>query len=149
MDRSELTIELVDEPIVVGDFDARLNDPNAGSHGWFLGTTRRTTVIQNETTLTSTLFYEANKSMALAELTQIAVQSVSQFGLLRVVLVHRLGEVPVGQASVLVGCCSPHRRQTFEAIAWIMDRLKSDVPIWKREQDDDGHTAWVHPGISH
>jgi molybdopterin synthase catalytic subunit len=60
-------------------------------------------------------------------------------------IVHRLGEVPVGQVSVVVGCSSAHRVATFQALPWIMDELKRDVPIWKRELYTDGTTEWVHP----
>ena len=144
---NRVTVELVNEPIVVGQYESKLCDPDVGAHGWFLGVTRRTTITEEETTTTETLFYEAKESMAMTGLREIAQQSIAQFGLFHVVLIHRLGEVPIGQASVLVGCCSPHRRQTFEAIPWIMDRLKSDVPIWKREHYLDGQTAWVHPGL--
>lgn len=141
-------VDLVTEPIVLGDYESRLNDPDVGSHGWFLGVTRRTTVVDQQTTTTSTLHYEAKRSMAIAQLLQIAEQAKSRFGLTAVVLIHRLGEVPVGQSSVLVGCSSPHRRQTFDAMPWIMDRLKRDVPIWKKEEHEDGQTQWVHPGLN-
>ncbi len=83
--------------------------------------------------------------MAIRELEKLAAQAIHKFSLTKLVIVHRLGEVPVGQASVVVGCSSPHRPATFAALPWIMDVLKRDVPIWKRELYTDGTTEWVHP----
>ena len=140
-------IELTTDPIAIDRYADRLDDPDVGSHGWFVGTTRRTTSTGDRTTITETLDYHANESMAQVQLRDLATSAKQQFALTHVVIVHRLGNVPVGSASVLVGCSSPHRRQTFDALPWIMDTLKRDVPIWKRETDDDGDRHWVHPGL--
>ena len=83
--------------------------------------------------------------MALSELHQLAMRAVEKFGLAKLVIVHRLGDVPVGEASVVVGCSSPHRPATFEALPWVMNLLKRDVPIWKCERYEDQTTQWVHP----
>ncbi len=83
--------------------------------------------------------------MATRELEKLAAAAIKKFSLFQVVIVHRIGEVPVGEASVVVGCSSGHRPETFEALAWIMNTLKKEVPIWKREQYVDGSTEWVHP----
>ena len=65
-----------------------------------------------------------------------------------VVLVHRLGTVPVGEASVLVGCSSAHRPESFSALPWIMEVLKRDVPVWKQDLDVNGAANWIHPAES-
>jgi molybdopterin synthase catalytic subunit len=62
------------------------------------------------------------------------------------VLIHRLGYVALGEASVLVAVSTPHRRDAFEAAAWLMDAIKGEVPIWKQEHWADGRCDWVHPG---
>jgi molybdopterin synthase catalytic subunit len=62
--------------------------------------------------------------------------------------VHRLGRVDLGEASVLVAVGTPHRRDAFEAAAWLMDQIKQDVPIWKQENWSDGAQAWIHPGAN-
>lgn len=94
---------------------------------------------------TESLYYEAHRSMALKELRRIAGEAVEHFGVAGVVIVHRLGHVSVRQMSVAVGCGSAHRRPAIEAVAWIMDAIKRDVPIWKRETFADGRVEWVHP----
>jgi molybdopterin synthase catalytic subunit len=95
--------------------------------------------------MTSYLSYEAHVPMAERELRRLAEEAVERFHLMRIVIVHRLGEVPIGDASVVVGCSSAHRRETFDALQWIMDTLKQRVPIWKQERYADGTTEWVHP----
>lgn len=138
-------VDVVDRPIEIADFAEKLADPDVGAHGWFAGVTRRTTVTENRVATTTTLYYEAQLKMAIAELTRIATLAASEHSLCGVVIVHRIGEVPIGQASVLVGCCSAHRRNTFAALPWVMDELKRSVPIWKKEIFVDGTTEWVHP----
>lgn len=139
--QDSIWIELVDIRIDVESLRAKIADPDVGAIGWFEGVTRRTT----DTRVTERLSYEAHRPMAIAELEKLAIRAVDKFSLHRCVIVHRLGEVPVSEASVVVGCSSPHRPATFEALAWIMDVLKKDVPIWKRELYVDGNTEWVHP----
>jgi molybdopterin synthase catalytic subunit len=134
-------IELTDLPIDLVSLQAKLNDPDVGAHGWFLGVTRRTT----NDRVTKLLSYEAHRPMATRQLTDLGNQAMERFRLRHVVIVHRLGEVPVGDASVAVGCSSSHRVDTFAALPWIMDTLKQHIPIWKRETFVDGTTEWVHP----
>ncbi len=138
---SRLQIELVDDRIAVRSWIDDASDPDVGAIAWFLGVTRRNTGDR----VTDTLFYEAHRPMAKKGLEVLANLACEQFDLRRVVIIHRLGEVPVGQASVLVGCSSPHRKDSFDALAWMMDELKRVVPIWKRECYADGTTEWVHP----
>lgn len=143
-------IDLVDHPIDLPSLFCRLEDPDVGAHGWFIGVTRRTTRAASTTgetdaRITQTLSYQAHHEMARRELLKLAVVAVEKFGLTKITLVHRLGEVPIGEASVVVGCSSPHRPATFEALPWVMDVLKRDVPIWKREQYADQTSEWVHP----
>ena len=85
--------------------------------------------------------------MAMRELKKLAEAAVKEFSLLRLLIVHRLGEVPISEASVVIGCSSRHRPETFAALEWIMNQLKKDVPIWKREIYCDGTEEWVHPGL--
>ena len=137
-------IELVDGPIQVEALRDRIDHPDAGAQGWFVGVTRRTT----GDLITETLHYEAHHSMANRELLKLARDAVKKFSLLRLVIVHRLGEVPIAEASVVIGCSSSHRPETFAALEWIMNQLKQDVPIWKREFYSDGTEEWVHPDVN-
>ncbi len=138
-------VELVDSLIDADRYADLLTDPDVGAINWFHGVTRRKTVIGDVTRITEHLSYTAHRSMAVTELEKLAAAVAEEFSLAAVVIVHRLGEVPIGQASILVGCSSAHRRDCFAATAAIMDRVKADVPIWKRETFVGGERAWVHP----
>lgn len=74
-----------------------------------------------------------------------------QFSLHGCGIIHRLGMVEVGEESVAIAVASAHRSEAFSAVAWLMDRIKASVPIWKREQFADGTWQWIHgterPGI--
>ena len=139
-------VELVDDAIDMSRLLGLVADPDVGAHGWFCGVTRKTTrKTSDQPKITSLLSYEAHRPMAVSELQALARKSIEKFGLTFVVIVHRLGVVPIGEASVVVGCSSPHRDATFDALRWIMQTLKREVPIWKQETFADGSTEWVHP----
>ncbi len=141
MSDDQIWVELVEAPIDQESLREKVADPDVGAHGWFVGVTRRTTGDR----VTDSLAYQAHPPMAIRELEKLAKEAIEKYSLCRIVIVHRLGEVPVGEASVVVGCSSGHRPQTFQALAWIMDTLKREVPIWKQETYVDGTTEWVHP----
>ncbi len=86
------------------------------------------------------LSYEAYHEMAEAVLRDLALRAVEDFGCLAVRLHHALGEVPIGEASVLVQVACGHRQKAFEACRFLIDRLKTDAPIWKRERWERGET---------
>jgi molybdopterin synthase catalytic subunit len=144
VNHEDIYIELVDQPIDIASLLEKVADADVGAHGWFVGVTRRTTGDRT----TDSLSYEAHRPMAIVSLEKLAAAAIKKFSLCRLVIMHRLGEVPVGEASVVVGCSSAHRRQTFEALAWVMDTLKRETPIWKRETYADGSTEWVHPNVN-
>jgi molybdopterin synthase catalytic subunit len=141
-----IRVELIHTPIEIADWSDALQDLDTGAHAWFAGVTRRKTkTASGATRLTRTLHYEAHQTMAVMQLRRLADQVKEMHSLAAVVIVHRLGEVPLGQASVLVGCSSAHRSDAFAALPWIMDQLKADVPIWKRETFEDESSEWIHP----
>jgi molybdopterin synthase catalytic subunit len=81
--------------------------------------------------------------MALAALAGIERDACERFGLFSCAIVHRLGEVPPAEASVVVVVASAHRGPAFDACRWAMDELKRSVPIWKKERFADGGEEWV------
>jgi molybdopterin synthase catalytic subunit len=88
------------------------------------------------------LAYETHEPMALAVLGQIADEIADRFGVERVAIVHRAGEVPLGEVSVAVVAVSPHREAAFEAARYAIDETKARAPIWKAERFADGH-VWI------
>ncbi|MGH9583034.1 MAG: molybdenum cofactor biosynthesis protein, partial [Bryobacteraceae bacterium] len=101
-------------------------------------------VVRNNTKERPTRYleYECYEEMALRQMTRIGREIAGQFGLGRIGIVHRLGRLRIGKASVAVVATAPHRRPAFEAALAAIDRLKREVPIWKKEFFEDG-AVWV------
>ena len=138
---TRIEAQLVDGQIDLPPLWQALADEDAGAHVVFVGRTRRRTGGR----VTEQLAYEAFRPMALEQLQRLLGEAASRWDLATALVVHRLGRVPVGEASVAVAVSSPHRGDSLQAVAWIMDQLKQRVPIWKREHFDDGTTQWIHP----
>ena len=86
--------------------------------------------------------YSAYRSMAETVLERIVDDLEAGAERLRVAIVHRIGEVPVGEASVVIAAASPHRAEAYEASRLALERLKREAPIWKREHYADGEATW-------
>ena len=86
--------------------------------------------------------------MAVKEIEKLASQAAEQWPLLAIAITHRLGHLEVGEASVAIAVSAPHRGEAFTAGQWLIDTLKQQVPIWKKENWADGQSDWVHPGLT-
>jgi molybdopterin synthase catalytic subunit len=135
-------IALTEQTIDTTQVLAEVHSPLAGATVLFLGTTRAET----EGRQTVALDYEAYRTMAMKTMSELEMRARQQWTITEVAIVHRLGHVPVGETSVAIAVSSPHRQAAFSAGQWLIDTLKSTVPIWKREQWSDGTEEWVHPG---
>ena len=131
--------ELVRAPIDLDAVLARARRPDCGAVALFLGTTRD----HHDGRRVTRLSYEAYESMALAALATLEKRTLEQFAVATCSIVHRLGEVPLGEASVAVAVGAAHRGPAFEACRWAMDELKRGVPIWKKEFFAEGGEGWV------
>lgn len=89
------------------------------------------------------LEYEAYDSLAEKELRRIAEQAIERFGLRYVRAVHRKGALAIGDTAVMIQVLSRHRREAFDGCRFMIDQLKSRVPIWKKEFYDDGSSVWT------
>jgi molybdopterin synthase catalytic subunit len=137
-------IQLTEQPIELQSLIDLACQPEAGAVVAFVGITRAVTGDKR----TERLAYEAYRDMAEAKLAELEAAARTRWPLVECVLVHRLGEVPVSEASVAVITSSPHRQGAFESAEWLIDTLKRDVPIWKQEHYESGETEWVHPGAT-
>jgi molybdopterin synthase catalytic subunit len=131
-------IELTRQPIDVPEVLRR-----SGAVVLFLGTTREFTGSRQ----TSSLDYQGYPEMATRKLTELEQRARRQWPLLEVAVVHRLGHLEVGEASVAIAVSSAHREDAFQAGKWLIDTIKKVVPIWKKENWADGTSQWVHPGV--
>lgn len=134
-------IRLTSDAIDVSPLLAAAQQTAAGAVVVFLGITREFTGDRQ----TVALDYEAYPEMAERELAKLETEARRRWPLVECCLVHRLGHVPLSEASVAVVVSAPHRADAFEAARWLIDELKQSVPIWKRERWADGSEEWVHP----
>ncbi len=135
-------IKLVRESIDYHALTESVRRHNCGAVVTFLGTVRDLTGDK----VTVALDYEAYPAMAEKKMAEIERETREKWPVEDIALVHRLGHMDVGEISVAVAVSCPHRAQAFEACRYAIDRLKEIVPIWKKENWDDGSTEWVHPG---
>ena len=126
------------EAIGSQEFARQLQRPEDGAVVVFEG------VVRNNTKERRTLYleYECYEEMALEKMAQIGQEIVDEYAIGRLGIIHRLGRLEVGEASVAIVATAPHRRPAFEAALKAIDRLKREVPIWKKEFFADGE-VWV------
>jgi molybdopterin synthase catalytic subunit len=129
------------EPLDVAADVAAVADPHAGGIAVFLGTTRAEDAAGGRRLVA--LDYEAYPEMAGAQLLDLAERARRRWPVTRLVLRHRVGRVPLAEPSVLVAVATPHRAEAFEACRWLIDTLKSEAAIWKKEVWTDGSGRWV------
>lgn len=135
-------VELTHEPIDTAALLTAVNSPQAGAVVLFLGTVREFT--QGRRTVA--LDYECYPGMARKKMEELEAEARQRWPVINCGIVHRLGRLELGEASVAVAVSTPHRNDAFEAGRWLIDTLKEVVPVWKRENWDDGSQEWVHPG---
>lgn len=132
-DGAEPHVAIVDGPLSLDALVERVRDPRAGAVVTFAGVTRAVPSLE----------YEAYVEMALEQLRTIVAEAIARHGLCAAAAEHRVGTVPLSEASVLVAVSAPHRPEAFEGGREIIDRLKALAPIWKREVDEAGGATWV------
>jgi MoaE-MoaD fusion protein len=148
-------LELRKEPFgspILAELSERLATPDDGAIVGFLGVTRRSPgtpapgqeseAARHAGRSVEALTYEAHPAMVLAVMHEIADEIEARFGVVRLAIVHREGEVPLGEASVAIAACAPHRDAAFAAARYAIDETKARAPIWKAEQFQDGH-VWI------
>lgn len=130
--------EITEKPIDLAALVSHVGDPAAGAIATFLGTTRAT----NRGRDVLRLEYEAYADMAISEFEKIAAEAARRWEITRVAIVHRVGVVPLGDASVGIAVSAPHRRESIEACHYCIDSLKLVAPIWKKEHFEGGE-VWI------
>jgi molybdopterin synthase catalytic subunit len=137
---------------ILAELTERLADDADGGVVGFLGRTRRTPgtpapgqeaeAARHAGRMVDALEYEAHEAMVGRVLSQIADEVEARFGVERIAIVHRVGEVPLGEVSVAIVAAAPHRDAAFAAARWAIDETKARAPIWKAERFQDGH-VWI------
>ena len=123
-------VRVTDEPLALDPLVARVSDPRAGAVVTFTGVTRRVAELE----------YQAYAEMAERHMEQIVTDAIERHGLCAAAAEHRVGTVPLSEASVAIAVSAPHRAEAFAGAREIIDEIKARAPIWKREEGE-----WV-PG---
>lgn len=137
--RQELLVRLTESPLDASEALSFVADPGAGGTVLFAGTVRDHSAAGEVTDLE----YEAWEERALAGLEAVGEEIFSLWPVCRVAILHRTGRLQVGETSVLVCCSAPHRAEAFDAARHGIERIKQDVPIWKKESLTTGTAEWV------
>jgi molybdopterin synthase catalytic subunit len=130
---------IIDNPIDVGALISAAQRPDCGAISTFVGTTR---IDESGGASVEYLEYEAYRPMADRKLEEIGGDIEERWDVREVSIVHRIGRVGPGEASVAIVVASPRRGEAFEASRYAIERIKQVVPIWKREVWSDGY-VWV------
>lgn len=129
---------LTDDPIDFRALIASAARPSDGAHAIFAGVVRN----HHDGRSVESIFYDAYRPMAEKELERIVREVSKKYPDVAVAVLHRLGQLQLGDASIGIVCTSPHRAEAFEACREVIERIKKTVPIWKREKGPTGE-EWV------
>ncbi len=127
---------LLHSAISVESLLAEVQGPERGGTCVFLGTVRSDDDV-------TAIEYSAYDDMALAEITRMLDEAQVRWPDARVTLRHRLGLIPVGEASIAIAAAAPHRDEAFAACRYVIEEVKKRLPIWKKELRGDGSAKWV------
>ncbi len=136
-----IRFSLVNEAIDIASLAAELRDPAAGAVVTFDGRVRN----HNAGQAVSHLEYQAYPALVITTGQRILEEEAARHGILAAQAAHRTGPLEIGEAAVWVGVASAHRGPAFDAARTIMERLKYELPVWKKETYADGRSEWVGP----
>jgi molybdopterin synthase catalytic subunit len=134
-------VAVVTEVIDVAKVLREVESPAHGAAILFVGTVREV----NEGKPVDGMEYTAYVAMAEKEMATIANEAKQKFSGSFVVIVHRIGELAIGDASVAIATANAHRDAAYQASRYVIEQLKARVPVWKREHYTDGTREWIDP----
>lgn len=131
---------IVTEPIDPANVLSRTGGVEDGAVLLFLGTVRD----HADGRPVRGMRYEAYEAMAERVLGEIAGEAAARLGTERIAVVHRVGDLELGEVSVAIAVSSPHRGAAYEASRYVIEEIKRRLPVWKHERYADGQAAWVN-----
>lgn len=132
---------IVEGTLDPGDAMRAVAGPDRGAISTFLGTARN----HHAGRRVMRLEYQAYRPMAESTLRAIGAEIEERFGTPHVAILHRIGQVEIGEASVIIAVAAAHRREAIEACRYAIERVKAIAPIWKKEHYEEG-SEWIAGG---
>src|SRR5688500_3061371 len=138
-----MRVAIVRTPLDPTSLLAEVASVGNGASILFVGTVRDV----NDGRAVSGIEYAAYESMAMRELESIVSEAAARFDVSDIVVEHRIGQLGLGDASVVIAAAHAHRAQAYDASRFVIEEIKRRVPIWKREEYVDGTREWVDPTV--
>ena len=129
----EFLIQITNDHVSLQVVMSEIEDNSAGAVSIFIGNVRNGGKFGN----VSEIYYEAYREMAEEKMREIENEAHTKWNIKKLVAIHRIGNLKVGQTSIIIGVCSEHRHEAFEACKYIINNVKTRVPIWKKEISDE------------
>jgi len=140
MPADKVDFEITDQDVDVDALQLKLENERAGAYAAFQGWVRN----HNEGRAVESLEYEAYGPIAVSEGERVLAEALQRFNLLKVAAVHRVGHLEIGDCAVWVGVSAAHRGDAFDGCRYVIDELKSRLPIWKKEHYAGGDSGWIN-----
>ncbi len=134
-------LAVVGEPIVMDALVAAVRTDACGAVVTFAGVVRETS--PEDARRVTRIRYEAYADLALSQLEAIAAATRVRYGPLEIAIVHRTGDLALGETSIAIAVAAPHRGAAFDACEFAIDEIKAQLAVWKQEVFADGDTAWT------
>ncbi|HEX5905336.1 MAG TPA: molybdenum cofactor biosynthesis protein MoaE [Candidatus Nitrosocosmicus sp.] len=122
-------ISITNNQLSLQEVMLELEDNSAGALSVFIGNVRN----RGRSGYVSEIYYEAYSEMAEQEMREIENEAQTKWGIKKLVAIHRIGNIKVGESSIIIGVSSEHRHEAFEACKYVINNVKTRVPIWKKE----------------
>jgi molybdopterin synthase catalytic subunit len=136
----EMTLEITTEAIELERLVRAVRSDACGAVVAFAGVVRETSPADARPVVR--VRYEAYPALALPQLREIAAETLAAFGPLDIAIVHRTGDLLVGETSIAIAVAAPHRGPAFDGCEYAIDAVKARLAVWKQEVFSDGDTAW-------
>ncbi|XKL62530.1 hypothetical protein PGB90_002363 [Kerria lacca] len=134
-----IEVNLIYDELKIEDIYQKAVSEECGAVALFIGTTRN----HSDQRQVKRLIYESYEKMALLIMETVCKEIKEKWSTVNnIVIYHRLGEVPIGKASVVIAVSSPHRQESLDAVHFAIDRIKAVVPIFKKEEYENGDVQW-------
>lgn len=127
-------IGITNDHLILQEIISELEDNSAGAVSIFMGNVRK----RGKFGSVLEIYYEVYREMAEEKMREIENEAQAKWNIKKLVAIHRIGNIKVGETSVIIGVCSEHRQEAFEACKYIIDNVKTRVPIWKKEISEEG-----------